>query len=540
MSAISPASVVIAGAGPVGLALACELGLRGVACLLVEKRDGSVAVPKQSMVSARNMEFCRRWGVAEAVRTAVWPESRPRDFVYLDNLRGHELLRVKVPSYVQRDQYDFTPEAPCPCPQIYFDPILLARVKTFPNVTIRYNAALDSFCQDDAGVVAHITDLSTSRTETIRARYLVGCDGPAGTVREALKIGLGGLGVVAMSVNIFFRSAELASIHDKGWARFYRIIDDSGCWSELIPIDGKELWRLTVFDEPASSTDPEDLLRKMAGGEFPHEILSVSKWERRDFVAQSFGQGRVLIAGDAAHECSPTGGIGMHTGLEEVVNLGWKLAAMIAGWGAPALLPSYDTERRPVARRNVEFATRSFHAIARIPGWPGAAAGAQWRANPSWLSVPEHLKFQYCYEGSPICIPDGTPAPDPEPPRFVATTRPGARAPHAWLADGRSTLDLFGDGFTLLRLGARPPDAASLLEAAAARGVPLREVVIADPAIAALYERSLVLVRPDGHVAWRGDACPADPLAVVDRVRGAAAPERAKTLSAAHAILEDR
>src|SRR6266700_413130 len=170
MSAISPASVVIAGAGPVGLALACELGLRGVACVLVEKRDGSVVVPKQSMVSARNMEFCRRWGVAEAVRTAVWPESRPRDFVYLDNLRGHELLRVKVPSYVQRDQYDFTPEAPCPCPQIYFDPILLARVKTFPNVTIRYNAALDSFCQDDAGAVAHITDLYTSRTETIRAR----------------------------------------------------------------------------------------------------------------------------------------------------------------------------------------------------------------------------------------------------------------------------------------------------------------------------------------------------------------------------------
>jgi 2-polyprenyl-6-methoxyphenol hydroxylase-like FAD-dependent oxidoreductase len=527
-------SVIIAGAGPVGLALACELGVRGIACLLIEKRDGTITVPRQSMVSARNMEFCRRWGVAEAVRTAVWPESRPRDFIYVDNLRGQELMRVKVSA--QRDHHDFTPEAPCPCPQIYFDPILLRRVRTFPNVTVRYNAALESFSQDEAGVTARITDLASGGSEVIRARYLVGCDGPAGMVREALGIGLEGLGVVAMSVNIYFRSGELASFHDKGWARFYRIVDESGCWSELIPIDGKELWRLTVFDDPASSVDPEELLRKMAGGDFPHETLNVSRWERRDFVAQSYGRGRALIAGDAAHECSPTGGIGMHTGLEEVVNLGWKLAAMIEGWGGPALIPSYAIERRPIARRNVEFATRSFNAIARIPGWP---AKGEWHPNTSWLSVPEHLKFQYGYEGSPICVPDGTPAIDPEPPRFLTTTRPGARAPHAWLADGRSMIDLFGEGFTLLRLGERPPDAGALAGAARARRVPLGVVSICDQAIATLYERRLVLVRPDGHVAWRGDACPADPLAIIDRVRGAA-PERTETLSPAHAMLEDR
>src|SRR3984957_676380 len=133
MNVNSETSVVIAGAGPVGLGLACELGLRGIRCLLVERRDGAVTVPKQSMVSARNMEFCRRWGVAAAVRNAVWPQSHPRDFVYLDNLRGRELMRVKVPSYGQRDQRDFTPEAPCPCPQIYFDPILMGRVRTFPK-----------------------------------------------------------------------------------------------------------------------------------------------------------------------------------------------------------------------------------------------------------------------------------------------------------------------------------------------------------------------------------------------------------------------
>jgi 2-polyprenyl-6-methoxyphenol hydroxylase-like FAD-dependent oxidoreductase len=535
MSVNTETSVIIAGAGPVGLGLACELGLRGIRCLLVEKRDGAVTVPKQSMVSARNMEFCRRWGVAAAVRNAVWPESHPRDFVYLDNLRGRELMRVEVPSYGQRDQRDFTPEAPCPCPQIYFDPILLARVKTFPNVTVRRNTALESFRQDDAGVAVQVADLSTGTTERLRARYLVGCDGPTGTVREALKIELHGLGVVAISVNIFFRSAALASLHDKGWARFYRLIDAHGCWSELIPIDGKELWRLTVFDEPASTADPDSLLRKMAGTAFPYEILSVSRWERRDFVARSYGHGRVMIAGDAAHECSPTGGIGMHTGLEEVVNLGWKLAAMIEGWGGPALVASYASERLPIARRNVELATRSFRAIAAIAGLDAENATA-WRATPNFLSLPEHLKIQYCYEGSPICIPDGTPAGDPEPARFMASTRPGARAPHAWLADGSSTLDLFGDGFTLLRLGDRPPDAGPLVQAARARRVPLREIALPDPAVATLYERKLVLVRPDGHVAWRGDALPADPADIVERTRGAAASEPAQSRSSAFAV----
>ena len=531
MSVNYQTSVVIAGAGPVGLGLACELGLRGIDCLLVEKRDGAITVPKQSMVSARNMEFCRRWGVAQAVRTAVWPASHPRDFIYLDNLRGRELMRVKVPAYKQRDPRDFTPEAPCPCPQIYFDPILMARVKTLPAAKVRTHTALESFRQDDAGVTARLADLTTGASETVQARYLVGCDGPAGTVREALAIELDGLGVVAISVNIFFRSAALASFHDKGWARFYRLIDERGCWSELIPIDGKELWRLTVFDEPASSQDPDTLLRKMAGAEFPYDILSVTRWERRDFVAQSYGQGRVLIAGDAAHECSPTGGIGMHTGLEEVVNLGWKLAAMVDGWGGPALIASYAAERLPIARRNVELATRSFRAIAAIPGLPEIDA-TDWRASPNWLSVPEHLKIQYGYVNSPICIPDGTPPDDGEPPRFTPSTRPGTRAPHAWLADGSSTLDLFGDGFTLLRLAERPPDAAPLAQAAQARGVPLREIVITDPAVAALYERKLVLVRPDGHVAWRGDALPADPAAIVERMRGAAARELADRSSA--------
>jgi 2-polyprenyl-6-methoxyphenol hydroxylase-like FAD-dependent oxidoreductase len=516
-------AVIIAGAGPVGLGLACDLGQRGVDCILIEKRDGVITVPRQSMVSSRNMEFCRHWGIAKEVRTAVWPDSHPRDFVYLESMRGKELLRFKIPSYRERDKRDYTPEAACPCPQIYFDPILGKQALTFANVTLAYNTRLDRFSQNDNGVTAEVTDMETGAARTLCADYLVGCDGPSGVVRDALEIGIEGLGAIAHSVNLFFRSSELAATHNKGWARFYRVIDETGCWAELIPIDGKELWRLTVFDEPLSKADPDFLLRKLAGGAFAYEMLNVSPWERRDYVARSYGQGRVFIAGDAAHECSPTGGIGMHMGLEEAVNLGWKLAAKIEGWGGPALLASYEIERRPIALRNVQLATQTYNAIAAIPGWRDGTA--DWRVNPAWLSIPEHMKLLYCYEDSPICAPDGTPPLVVDPTRFVASTRPGTRAPHAWLDDERSTLDLFGDGFVLLRLGANPPDATIFAAAAKARGVPLRQVAIADPEVAALYETRLVLVRPDGHVAWRGDTCPADAGAVIDRIRGAAAAE---------------
>ncbi|HEY2136655.1 MAG TPA: FAD-dependent monooxygenase [Xanthobacteraceae bacterium] len=511
----SQTSVLIAGAGPVGLALACELGLRGVACVLVEKRDGAITLPKMSSVSARNMEFCRRWGIADTVRTAVWPESRNADFVYVDHLRGSELARVRRPTLAARHKLDFSPETGCHCPQIYFDPILAARVRSLPSVTLRYETSLDSFEQNQSSLLARVTDLVTNTGETIAARYLVGCDGPAGIVREALGIRLGGLGVVANSANIFFRSRVLASLHDKGWARIYRLVDRTGCWAELIPIDGNELWRLTVFDDAAAATDPGAALARMAGGAFAHELLSATPWERRDVVADSFGRGRVLIAGDAAHQCSPTGGLGMHTGVEEAVNLAWKLAAMVAGWGGPDLIASYEPERRPVALRNVALATGTFNAIRRIPGLP-ADGPDDWRKNLGATSPSEQQKMDYVYDGSPICVPDVARAPS-----RAGGARPGARAPHAWLADGRSILDLFGDGFTLLGFAGALARATPLIAAAQARGMPLRPVAIDDPDVAALYGRNLVLVRPDGHVAWRHDDAPEHPGAVVDCLRGA-------------------
>jgi 2-polyprenyl-6-methoxyphenol hydroxylase-like FAD-dependent oxidoreductase len=512
--------VLIVGAGPVGLALACELGLHGIPCTVAERRDGTVSVPKMSMISARNMEFCRRWGIAKVVRQAVWPESHALDIVYVNALRGRELARLKVPSYQQRGKLDFTPEGGCHCPQIYFDPILARHAAAVPTITLSYGTRLDGFEQDDDGVTATLTDMKSGEVKKLRTRFLVGCDGAAGTVRSALDIELGGKGALANSNSIFFRSKALASFHDKGWARVYRLIDETGCWAELIPIDGVELWRLTLFHD-LDASDPRALLTHMAGGEFDADIISVMQWERRDFVASHYGSGRVFLAGDSAHQCSPTYGLGMHTGLEEAVNLGWKLAAVIEGWGGPGLLASYEAERRPIALRNVSLSTRSFQDITSLPGWhadSGIEPLAAWRSNLEKLGGGEAFKMQYAYDASLICVYDG--GEQDLDPLFAA--RAGARAPHVWLADGRSTLDLFGHGFVLLVLREGKDDEArqKMKTAAAARRLPLRIVDTANAEVAKIYRRRLVLVRPDGHIAWSDDAWPDNPGALLDRVRG--------------------
>ncbi len=518
------ADVVIAGAGPVGLALAVELGMHGVACIVIERRDGALTVPRMSQVSTRAMEYCRRWGVAQAVRDAVWPPDHPQDFVYLDTLIGREFARLRIPSYAARGAPPFTPEASCACAQIYFDPILAGRAAGLPAVSLRYATRLEGFDQDADGVLVRAVHAFGDAPVAFRARYLVGCDGAASAVREALGIPLEGLGAIARSANVFFRSAELSGLHDKGWARFYRLFDEHGCWGELIAIDGIDLWRLTVFHD-ASGMTAADYLVKAAGRPFAWRVIDHSPWERRDFVAGSYGRGRVFLAGDSAHQCSPTGGLGMHTGIVEAGNLAWKLAAAVEGWAGPGLLASYEAECRPVARRYVDISTGSFERIMALPGadraekaLAGDPGGAQ------ALTVNEQPRTQICYEGSPICVADGAPPPPEIAGAFHASARPGTRAPHAWLAPGRSTLDLFGGGFAGLAFAGAGEGLAGLQSAAAAAGVPLTIHPVDDPGIADLYERRLVLVRPDGHVAWRGDDPPDDPARLIARVTGGARP----------------
>ncbi|NQV55873.1 MAG: FAD-dependent monooxygenase [Rhodospirillales bacterium] len=530
--------VLIAGGGPVGLSLAIELGNLGVDCILAERRDGSIPVPKMSQVSERNMEYCRRWGIAAQVRQATWSPDHPMDFVYVTNLKGQELARLQVPSYKMRGQLAHSPEGACHCPQTYFDPLLVSCAKSIDTISLRYRTAAESFSQDANGVRVRLVDQITGDAEEITAQYLVGCDGPDGIVRKSLGIKLEGQGVIANSSNILFKSPELSSMHDKGWARFYRTIDDAGCWSELISIDGKELWRLTVFNEASKTSEAVDVdtcLKKMAGFDFPYEVLSVLPWERRDYVAERYRSGRVFIAGDAAHQCSPTGGYGMHTGMGDAVNLGWKLAAEIEGWAGPHMLDSYEAECRPFARRNVDYATSAFAEVTGLPGLPAISAAAPGGANAmrdyvqnlpqlsrsSASAVAEKVKSFSSLGETPLCVNDGSGPPERDPVKLAPAAHPGAPAPHAWIDAATSTLDLFKGQFTLLDFSGGKADTAPITEAAKARAVPLKIVPIDNKDIAELYELKLVLVRPDAYIAWRGDEGPIDPLSLIDQIRGA-------------------
>lgn len=540
MPKTSHVPVLIIGAGPVGLALAGELGWRGIDCLLVEKGDGAITAPKMDMVGIRTMEFCRRWGIAEWVENSPYPRDYPQDNVYVTALTGYELGREVVPPKNQEPRPPQSPQNRERCPQDMFDPILRRFVATLPSVEVQYGTELVALTEEASGVVVTLRDAATGETRRMTADYVVGTDGGASTVRGLIGIGMSGQPVLTYATNIIFRCPDLPALHDKGKAYRFIFIGPEGTWLTIVAINGADRWRMSIVgtEEKRSFTEAEirALIDRAMGKPFEYEILSIVPWVRRELVADSYGTPRVFIAGDAAHLMSPTGGFGMNTGIGDSVDLGWKLEAVLRGWGGQGLLDSYEVERKPIAQRNVAessgnlrrmLASRERRPPATIfePGPEADRARKEfgdWYAEMmrrEWYTLGIHLG--YVYENSPVIVPDGTPPPAESVATYEPTSRPGSRAPHVWMADGRSTLDLFGRGFVLLRLGADAPLAQGFAAAAAERGVPLQRIAIEEPAVVEAYERRLVLVRPDGMVVWRGDEEPADPGAVLDVVRGA-------------------
>jgi 2-polyprenyl-6-methoxyphenol hydroxylase-like FAD-dependent oxidoreductase len=529
--------VLIVGGGPVGLALALDLGWRGVPCLLVERGDGEVVDAKMFATGIRTVEFCRRWGIADQVKDWGFPRDFPFDNVFVTSLTGHEIGRIPMPSIAQTKPFGCSPEQYAHCPQFVFDPILARAARSHPCVSLHYRCTLTGFRQDHDGVTADLHDTATGRHEQVRARYMVACDGFSSSVRKALGIEVRGVPFINRSVNIMFRTDDLAAIHPKGNAGRFVLVGPEGPWASLTPADSQR-WRLMIHgeeeDEPLN-VDAAAEVRRAAGRDFDFEILSVGHWVRRRMVADRYADGRVFLAGDAVHVMPPNGGLGMNTGVGDAADLGWKLAAMHHGWGGAHLPESYEAERRPAGIRQCDEAMRNFERYGGRRPVPAildeTPDGARARAelgqrlssgNRMAWENPLHTHLGYRYDGSPLVVADGPPPPEPEDARdYRPSSHPGGRAPHAFLADGRSTLDLFGRGFTLLRFGADAPDPRALSEAAARRAVPLDIVAIEEPEIGALYDRKLVLVRPDGHVAWRGDALPNAALALIDRVRGA-------------------
>ena len=528
--------VLIVGGGPVGLALAAELGLRGIECLLVERGDGEIYHPRANTINSRTMEYCRRWGIADEVRNAGAPPDFPLDILYVTGLQGYEIARIDRPTYGGAKPLPTTPERSQRCNQIFFDPILRRLAESFPSVTLRHQCRFENFEETGDGIVATIRDLAADRTETVTARYLVACCGGQSSVPKALGVQWEGIPALGNHLNVFLRIPELWNHHDKGKAAFYFFVDADGGNQSLIELDGDTLWRLGLdFGQEKidpAAVDVDALVEHWVGPDVPYEVVSALPWTCRSIVADCWRKGPVFLAGDAVHQHSPQGGFGMNTGLGDAVNLAWKLAAAIEGWAGPGLLDSYQAERQPVARRIVRQATDMLGDVAdpetlagiEEPGPEGdrirSKVGADIIRDRTQIFVSDGIVLGYRYDPSPIICDDGSPAPEDSISIYVPTARPGSRAPHGWFEDGKSTLDLFGDRFVLLAFDGAENNADSVIAAAAARAVPLDVVAIGDPELATLYERRLVLVRPDGHVAWRGDAPPDDPLQMIDIIRG--------------------
>jgi len=526
--------VLIVGGGPIGLALAADLGRRGVEAMLIEQNDDVVGSPKMIEVSVRTLEFCRQLGVAEQVRDWGFPLERPLDSAFVTSMDGYEIGRIFTPSLAQERDSTFSPERTGPCPQTWFDPILQRSARSHANIALRYNLRLDSFAQDEDGVSVVATDTKTGLREDIRCRYLVGADGYSSTVREQLGIEVRGEKHLDLSMSVYLTIKNMRQYHNKGDAYRYVFVGPEGTWLVLTTIDGRDVYRLQVVgvpDRDLAKVNIPGMMRRAFGRDIDYTIDDTAFWVRKMVVADRFLDGRVFLAGDAAHAHPPNGGLGMNTGIQDAFDLGWKFAAVLQGWGGATLLESYDYERRPASARAATESLKNFRRLtapannsAIVDATPEGEALRQRMGRrmveeneKAWHPMGVHLG--YIYDPSPIVVPDGSTRPSDDTVSYTPSAYPGCRAPHVWLAPGRSTLDLFGAGFVLMQFADVPTQA--LQAAADARGVPLTVRRIANAEAAALYENRLVLVRPDGHVAWRGDTLPADPLALIDTVRGA-------------------
>lgn len=532
--------VLVVGAGPVGLALAGDLGWRGRHVIVAEMSDGAIYQPKMDLVGIRTMEFCRRWGIVDAVEASPYVRSYPQDNVYLTALNGYELGRQVMPSMQDDRPPPESPQKRERCPQNMFDPILRDFAASQPSVELLYRHQFESFTEDADGVTVALRNLDTNTTVQVRCKFIVGSDGAHSMVRQALGIEMRGRGILTYTTNAIFKCADLNQRHDKKPGYRYMFVGPDGIWATIVAINGKDMWRMSIIggQDKRALTEPKlvQIAYKLMGQEFPLEMVSVLPWARAELVADSYGRGRVLICGDACHRTSPTGGLGMNTGIGDAVDLSWKLDALISGWGGEQLIDSYTKERKPIAHRITEFSTGNLQIMQGARSGPeiyeDSEAGRAARAmvgraldeglRREWLSMNMHLGNRYM--DSNIIVheaesSDVARAEQDDAINYRPTSRPSSRAPHAWRRDGRSTLDLFGKGFVLLKFNAAL-DIHDLEQAAAKAQVPLLTVAIDEPHIVELYEFGLVLVRPDGHVAWRGNAAPADAAAVIQLVTG--------------------
>ena len=521
--------VLIVGAGPTGLTLAIDLGQRGVRCTLIEQKPRPAFLPKMERINARTMEIYRRMGLARKIRGAGLRADCPMDVYIILALNEPPLLHLAYPSVEQAQaNTQVVNDGTLPLEpyqlisQYTLEPLLKSIAESIPAITVRFGCEFLSLRQDEKGVTARV-QTSDGESQDIRAAYLVGCDGGGSLVRKELGIALSGEGNLLGLRQALYRCDELFDRlpigNGPGRGRHYHVADDKATF--LIMQDSTKHWTLH------SMVDTDDEMRaafeRTVGVPVKYEMLSCAPWRQNLLLADRYGKGRVFLAGDAVHLVIPTGGLGMNSGVGDAIDLSWKLAATLAGWGGPNLLKSYEVERRQIGDRNVgasRYATigrRKWRSMWRPNIRDDSPAGAATRQNLGAVADVEQRKSNemigaelgYRYVDSPvICnVPGG---PEHLFRDYQPTTWPGARLPHVWLGGGMPMQDRIPDGFTILKLGGTKANAGGLERAIRARGAPATVLEVPDRVAREIYGYDLILVRPDLHVVWRGNTAPED------------------------------
>jgi 2-polyprenyl-6-methoxyphenol hydroxylase-like FAD-dependent oxidoreductase len=529
--------VIVAGGGPAGFCTAIDLGRRGVKCLLMERNPATTPWPKMDRTNARSMEFFRRIGIADRIRKLGFPSDLSMDVFLMTRLSKPPAAVLQFPSVAEwRSRIAAIQDGSLPLEpyqlvaQNKVEPLLKEVAESTPNVTVRHGCEVTGFVQDETGVT--VAARRTNGEElTARACYLVGCDGGVSTVRKHLNIKLEGKGSIREMRQVIFYSPDLFEKIPYGKGRHYSFLDPEGSFTIVVQGDRKEFTLHTSLPE---GTDFKAVIAGLVGYPCDIKILHVLTWRHHLLLAEHYRDGRVFLAGDSAHLMIPTGGLGMNTALGDAFDLSWKLAGVIRGWGGPALLDSYELERRPVGAHNVAC---SGWAAAGVPIWQSLVKpnvlddtpeGADLRheiaksftVNQGRMHGMRGAEFGYTYAGSAILDEESKPE-TWDTNVYTPNTRPGARAPHMWLGDGRPLQDVVGKWYSLLDFDGNS-DTGEFEAAFRAIGAPLTVLRLDEPHMRKLYDKPMFLLRPDMHVAWRGDKAPANVGRLVDRVTGRA------------------
>ena len=521
----SSTQVLIAGGGPFGLMLANELGRRGIDVVLVDQNPGTTQNAAANATQARTMEHYRRLGFADEIRSLGLPPDFPTDVAYFTRFARHELARFSLPSSRDARQIVSTlsgswsaAELPHRCNQKFIEPVLRRHAEALPGVSVHYGCRMTGFRVSDDSVEAQLE--SSGQRQSIQASYLIGADGPRSSVRQALGIRYAG----ETGITRPFAGGRMYAVYAR-MPDFYRVVPHRPAWMNVAfnperrcfmpAVDGKGEFAFHTqlqngeTEASVTETDAVRMVQQCVGVPLKVEVIARAFWTAgHSLVAESFGRERVFIGGDAAHLFTPMGGLGYNTAIEDAVNLGWKLAAVIQGVASEKLLASYEAERRPLALRNTAYAKGFADSLgnyvpeAEIEDDTHAGEAARRRAGEYYaahgraeFNIPG-ITFGGRYDGSPAIVSDGTAPPPDTPNVYVPTACPGGRPPHLWMPDGRSLYDLFGFEWTLLNV----------------RGLKSEEA-------RELYGADFALIRPDQIVAWRGNSA-ADAKVAIGQICG--------------------